>query len=60
MREGNGDFMKIARGRYYLPLRMKTKSKEMRALSFFVAKNNEKVLEIRENNSIKDQRRKGL
>ena len=27
--------------------RLKTKSKEMRALSFFVAKNNEKVLEIR-------------
>lgn len=47
MREGNVDFMKIARGRYYLPLRLKTKSKEMRALSFFVAKNNEKVLEIR-------------
>lgn len=27
--------------------RLKTKSKEMRALSFFVAKNNEKVLGMR-------------
>lgn len=42
-----GGALKLSGEEKSSPLRLKTKSKEMRALSFFVAKNNEKVLEIR-------------